>query len=73
MPLHRVALEVAVADENAKQHARDIGVENRGPLAEREASDRAGGVGADALERQQPPYRSTASRAMLCSRFGLML
>ena len=42
-----------VADEHPEQHARDVGVEDRGALAEREAADRAGGVGADALERQQ--------------------
>ena len=53
VPLHRVALRIALADEHAEQHARDVGVENRRALAEREAADRAGGVGADALERQQ--------------------
>ena len=53
MPLHRVALRIALADEHAEQHARDVGVENGGALAEREAADRAGRVGADALEREQ--------------------
>src|SRR5215470_12543231 len=53
MLLHRVALEVAVADEDAEQDARNVGVENRGALAKREAADRAGCIRADALERQQ--------------------
>ena len=51
--LHRVALRIALADEDPEQHAGDVGVEDRGALAEREAADRAGGVFADALERQQ--------------------
>ena len=74
-------LDVALHDEDAVEDARDVGVENRRPLAEGEAADRAGGVGADALEREQrllvagsaPPYRSTDSRAMACSRRGRML
>ncbi len=41
------------ADEHAEQHARDVRVEDRRALAEREAPDRAGGVRADALERPQ--------------------
>src|SRR5215831_20746799 len=53
MLLHRVALEVAVADEDAEQNPRDVGVENRGALAKREAADRTGCIRADALERQQ--------------------
>ena len=35
------------------KHARDVRVENRGALAEREAADRADGVAAEPLERQQ--------------------
>ena len=77
---------IALADEDAEQHARDVGVEDRGALAEREAADRAGGVFADALERQQrlvvarqlaaviarpPAARSTAAAAGgCCSRAG---
>ena len=52
-PDHRVALGIAPADEHAVEHAGDVGVEDRRPLAEGEAQDRAGGVFADALERQQ--------------------
>src|SRR5262249_38239337 len=76
---HRVALEVAVANEDAEQHARDVGIENRGSFAKREAANRACRVRADAFERQQclfvggPAYRPPASRAMVCSRFGGML
>ena len=51
--LHRVTLRIALADEDAIQHARHVGVENGLALAEREAANRAGGVLADALERQQ--------------------
>ena len=84
MALHRVALGIALADEHAEQHARDVGVENGRALAEREAADRAGRVGADALERQQrllvgrqlavvvaPPPRARSSAAAwagCCSR-----
>ena len=51
--LHRVRACVAASDEHAKEDARDVGVEYRGALAEREAADRARGVLADALEREQ--------------------
>jgi hypothetical protein len=44
---------VAVADEDAEQHPRDIGVHDGGPLPEREAHDRPGSVGTDALEGQE--------------------
>ena len=47
------AFGIAGADEHPEQHPRDVGVEDRRALAERETHDRAGGVGADALERQQ--------------------
>src|SRR5206468_5108766 len=50
---HRVALGIARADEHAKQHARDVRVEDRRALAKREAPDGPGGVFADSLERQQ--------------------
>src|SRR5437016_4546220 len=53
VPLHRMALGIAGADEDAEENARDVGVENRGALAKRKAPDRAGGVRADALEREQ--------------------
>ena len=53
MTLHRVALRIAVGDEDAKEHARDVGVEDRRALAERKAADRAGRVGADALEGEK--------------------
>ena len=49
----RALLSVAAADEDAKEHARDVGVEDGGALAEGEAEDGAGGVGANALEREQ--------------------
>ena len=78
VPFHRVALGIAGADEHAKQHPRDVGVENGGAFAEREAADRAGRVRADTLERQQrcliagsrPPYLPPASRAMRLQAFG---
>ena len=35
------------------KHARDVGVQDRGALPEREAPDRTRRVGADALEREQ--------------------
>ena len=47
------AFAIAAADEHPEEHARDVGVDDRGALAEREAHDRAGGVGADALEATQ--------------------
>src|SRR5512134_2514894 len=53
MPLHGVRLRIAVADEDAEQHPRDVGVEYGGTLSEREAEDGARGVRADALERQE--------------------
>ncbi len=48
--LHRVALEVATADEDAKEDARHVGVENGRPLAEREAENRARRVVAYSFE-----------------------
>ena len=51
--LHGVTLRIALADEDAKQHARDVGVENGGALAEGKAANGASGVLANALERQQ--------------------
>ena len=61
-PLHRVRLRIAAADEDAKEHPRDVGVEDRGALAEREAQDGAGRVLADALERRAASSRPTAAR-----------
>ena len=46
-------LRIAAPDEDAKEDARDVGVEDRGAFAEREAADRAGGVLADAFEGQE--------------------
>ena len=59
-----------VADEHAEQHARDVGVENRRALAEREAADRAGGVGADAFERQQRLFVGRQLAAVARDRFA---
>ena len=53
MTLHRVARRVTVADEYAVEDARDVGVENRRPLSEGEAANRAGGVLANPLEGKQ--------------------
>ena len=49
----RVRLHVAASDEDAEQDARHVGVENRGTLAEREASDRACRVLADPFEGEE--------------------
>src|SRR5947208_17020444 len=49
--LHRVRFRIASEHEHAKQDPRDVGIDNRGALAEREAADGAGCVRADALER----------------------
>src|SRR3989442_15133034 len=51
--LHRVALGVTLADEDPKQDARYVRVENGGPLSEGKAADGARGVCADSLEGQQ--------------------
>ena len=48
--LHRVAFRIALANEDAVEHAGDVGIENRFALAESKAADRTGGVFADALE-----------------------
>src|SRR5260221_5291632 len=53
VPLHRVRLRRAAADEDAEEDARDVGVENRRPLAESEAHDGARRVLADPLERPE--------------------
>ena len=56
------AFGVPAADEHAEEHARDVRVEDRGALAEREAQDRAGGVRADPLERRAASPRRPAAR-----------
>ena len=49
MSLHRVSLGIAIADEHAKQHPRDVGVEDGRALPEREAANGTGRVRADPL------------------------
>jgi hypothetical protein len=41
-------LDVVRDDEHATEHARDVAVDERRPLAERDRGDRSSGVGADA-------------------------
>src|SRR5687768_1799488 len=50
---HLMSFGVATRDEDAEQHARDVGIENRRALSKREAADRTGSVRADAFEREQ--------------------
>src|SRR5205814_4658832 len=53
MPLHGMGLRISAADEYPEQHPSDVGVEDGGPFAEREASNRARRVRANSLERKQ--------------------
>ncbi len=53
VPFHGVAARVATTDEHAKEHARDVGVEDGGALAEREAHDSSGRVLTYSFERAQ--------------------
>jgi cob(I)alamin adenosyltransferase len=48
-----MGLRVAPANENAKEHAGDVGVEDCGALAERKASNGSARVGADPFERAE--------------------
>ena len=57
-------------DEDSKQHACDVRVENRGALPKRKAADGAGGVGADALEREQRRFILRQLSAVLRDRFA---
>ena len=50
MTLHRVRLHVALDDEDPVEDPSHVGIEDRGALAEGEAANCPGGVGADALE-----------------------
>ena len=53
MSLHHVAATVAMPDEDTKEEACNVGVDDRRPLAERKALDGPDGVLADSLERSQ--------------------
>ena len=53
MPAHGVGLQIASSDKDPEEHARNVGVEYRGALTEREASHGTSGVLANALEREQ--------------------
>ena len=68
--LHRVIFGIALAHEDAEEHARDVGIENRGTLAERKAADRAGRVCADALEREQRFLVGRQLSAVASNRFS---
>jgi len=47
-------LDVVLDAEHPRQHARDVAVDQRRPLAVRDRGDRAGGVGPDARHLAQP-------------------
>jgi hypothetical protein len=50
MPFHPMALRIALSDEDPEKDPSDVGVEDGGSLAEREAPDRSRGVLANAFE-----------------------
>jgi hypothetical protein len=66
---HRVRSRITVADKDAEQYACHVGVDNRGALAERKTADRAGGVGADPLKRQQRLFVGGQRTAVAGDRF----
>jgi hypothetical protein len=78
---HRVRLRLPRAT-NTRNNTRDVGVEDGGAFAKREAPDGADGVASQSLESEQrlssslgsrPSCLLTDSRAIVCSRRGRML